>query len=264
MPNRRSGAVGRLLVLPWPVLCLWTVVALAVFALGIGDAEVLDWVPHGSSRFTAQSVPSSALERALIGLVRATDAVWFFLAGVNAYTWLAHAEGLAVARRWAAIIILPATVLTWLSGTGGWPLGPIAYTNVLGPRLGGVVPVTIPFLWFVVIIGSRCAVLALLPNANRWLLSLGVAGLALLTDFNMEAVAWKIRAYWIWYPLDLSPAAGPPIQNYVTWAAAAFGLHFALGENTLRVTTAHRAWQPIAILGTMNLLFLASRAAAWR
>ena len=106
----------------------------------------------------------------------------------------------------------------------------------------------------------RHVVLSVFPRANRWQLALGVALLAVITDWNLEFVAWKVRAYWSWYPRDPQPPLTPPWQNYASWFAASFILSFALAENRVAVTRAKSA-KPIIILALINALFLCVRAA---
>ena len=44
----------------------------------------------------------------------------------------------------------------------------------------------------------------------------GVATVAVLTDLNLEYVAWKIRGYWIWFPQSHGSDAAPVVHRFRT------------------------------------------------
>ena len=76
---------------------------------------------------------------------------------------------------------------------------------------------------FLGIEGGGTRTVALLADGGGQLvkrIESGPANLRLLTDAHLELLAWKVRAWWIWYPA-LAPAPSfPPWQNYATWFAA--------------------------------------------
>lgn len=84
-----------------------------------------------------------------------------------------------------------------------------------------------------------------------------MATVSVLTDLNLEFVAWKVRGYWVWYPHAATDVPGwPPLQNYVAWFVLSFLLTALLPPNyglRLRRPAANR---PILVLALMNALFL--------
>ena len=234
----------------WQLFLIFTAVGFYVMPFGVGAAEVKAWV----------KVPG--LREALLLLLGHADAFWMLMASINVYFYMIEREGLAVARRWALWIIAGSALLEWTGTVTGYPFGPYLYTKNFGALIGGVLPFTIPLAWVVVVMASRYAVLSLWPRINRWQLSLGVGLLALLTDLNMEIVAWKARSYWIWYPYDPSPPPWPPLQNYVSWFVAAFVFNFMLrGESVAGASKSAR--KPVIVLTLMNAMFLAVHLVRW-
>jgi uncharacterized membrane protein len=242
---RRARTIQSLF---WILFLIWTFVGFLVMPLEIGEARVSGWIHD------------AAVQDAIVRFLRMSDAIWIVLAAINTYFCLVANEGIATARKWATMILVSSAVLEWVGAVSGFPFGPYVYTDNLGVRIGGVLPFTIPLAWLVILITGRYVMLRVFPRANHWQLSLGVAMLAVVTDWNLEFVAWKVRAYWIWYPRDLQPPHTPPWQNYASWFAASFILSFALGENRAAVTRAKSA-KPILILALINALFLCVRAA---
>jgi uncharacterized membrane protein len=236
----------------WKFFLVWTAVGFVVLPLDIGQSQLERWISHPGLREAASAI------------LRGSDAFWIALAAVNVYLYTASAEGLGVARRWAVIILAGSAVCEWIGARTGFPFGPYRYTDRFGWRVGGVLPFTIPLAWLIILLCGRYLTLRLRPEATRAQIALGTALAAVVTDFNLEFVAWKIRAYWIWYPGPSAPPSDwPPPQNYVSWFALAFALAYALPPNTsLRL---HRPppTRPILILALMNALFFLTHAAHW-
>ena len=95
-------------------------------------------------------------------------------------------------------------------------------------------------------------------------LALGVGLIAVLTDLNLEFVAWKVRGYWLWYP-DLKGIAPthPPLQNFVAWFVLSFVLALLLPTNHELRSRRPSPFRPLAVLGLMNTLFIVVYAARW-
>lgn len=244
-----AGVLKPLAPLPWVFFWLLTALGLAVMPAGIGAYEVGRWVgPPG-------------LRAAALWLGEWLDALWVVLAAVNCYGTLVRTEGLATARRWSSGIIIGATVLAWVGATMAVPFGPLAYTDRLGARVYGVLPFTVPLLWLTVVIGARAAVLWAAPRAGLRTVVSGVALIALLTDLNLEPVAWRVRAYWIWYPGEPAPPPGVPFWNYLAWtvAAAVFAATLAGG----RIVRGRAGRRPAVVLAAMNAVWLAVHAVGW-
>ena len=238
--------------LAWWLFLVWTTIGFIVMPLGIGERTVERWLTPGPAR------------HALFSLLHVSDAIWIYLAAVVVYLHTAAAEGLATARCWAVILLTGSGLSEWIGAQTGYPFGPYRYTDSFGWRIGGVLPVAIPLAWMIVLLCARTLVLKLRPASTRTELALGVAAIATLTDINLEAVAWKVRGYWIWYPdAIVPPSSWPPLQNYLSWFALSFALTCALPRNdALRM---HRAtlYRPIVVLCLMNALFIAVYAARW-
>lgn len=236
----------------WWAFLVWTAVGFVVMPLGVGENTVHRWLAPGPA------------ERALISLLHVADAVWIYLAAVVIYLHTAASEGLPTARRWAVILLVGSGAAEWIGARTGFPFGPYRYTDHFGWRIGGVLPVAIPLAWFVVILCGRALVLRWQAASTRVELALGVAAIATLTDANLEAVAWKVRGYWNWYPDAPAPLpAWPPIQNYVSWFVLSFVLTYLLPRNdALRRRTFSPA-RPVLVLALMNALFIVVYAARW-
>ncbi len=235
----------------WLAFLTWTAIGFVVLPLDIGEGQARLWIAN------------PALLRLTVGFLRQSDAIWILLAASCAYVHAAAAEGLPTARRWAAIILAASAGFEWIGVRTGVPFGTYRYTDQFGWRVGGVLPAAIPLAWLVILVCGRYLVLSFRPQANRWELALGVAFVALLTDLNLEFVAWKVRGYWIWYP-DQAGAAPfcPPWQNYLSWFVLSFCLSLLLPPN-FELRKRPRPTRPILILGLMNLLFASSMLVSW-
>ncbi len=200
----------------------------------------------------------------MTSLLHVSDAIWIYLAAILVYLHTAAAEGLPTARRWAVILLLGSGICEWIGAQTGFPFGPYRYTDHFGWRIGGVLPVAIPLAWMVIILCGRVLVLRWRPASTRHTLALGVAAVATLTDANLEAVAWKIRGYWNWYP-DAQPPlpAWPPAQNYLSWFVLSFALAYGLPPNYALRFRNPAPFRPILVLGLMNALFIVVYAARW-
>lgn len=239
--------------LAWVFFLLWTAMGAVVMPLGIGRSQIESWISQPDVRAAA------------LAILRGSDAFWIVLAAINVYLATAAHEGIGVTRRWAAIILGGSALCEWVGALTGFPFGPYRYTDNFGWRLGGVLPFTIPLAWLIILLSGRRLVLAIRPEVTRVGLASGTALVALVSDFILEPVAWKIRAYWIWYPgREAAPSGWPPPQNYASWFAVAFLLTYALPPNyALRRAPSRIANRPIAVLALMNGLFLLVYGARW-
>lgn len=212
--------------------------------LGVTGAQVHRWLdPFGLGNLAA-------------GLLHVSDAIWMLLAAITVYLHAVASEGLPTARRQAAIILAASAAFEWVGTRTGFPFGPYEYTDNFGPRLGGAVPMAIPLAWLVVVLCGRNVILWLRPQAGRMEIALGIALTALLTDLNLEPVAWKIRHYWLWYPAQAQnpPYGWPPLQNYAAWFVLSFALALVLpSDHSLRVRRPSRS-RPILTLLLLNAL----------
>ncbi len=111
-----------------------------------------------------------------------------------------------------------------LLGTStGFPFGPYAYTNLLGFKILGHVPYSIPLSWFYM--GLTSYILASLLVARTgwrrktlWSLLLGAAFLTawdLALDPAMASTRLPVQ-FWHWY--EAGPYFGMPISNLIGWS----------------------------------------------
>ena len=236
----------------WTLFLGWTVIGFVVMPLGIGEGDVRHWLGDGFVR------------QAILAILHVSDALWIAFAATVVYLHTAAVEGLPTARRWAVTILLGSTVAESIGATTGFPFGPYRYTQNFGWLIGGVVPVAIPLAWLVILLCGRTLILRLRPRVSRLELALGVGLVALVTDLNLEFVAWKVRGYWIWYPdlRGLVPA-WPPAQNFVAWFILSFALTLALPANYELRPHRPSTFRPLAVLGLMNALFMVIHTARW-
>ena len=252
MKRRGSLYLEALLPVVWMLFLVWTGVAFLVIPFDLGSAQLREWIHHEALR--------AALER----IFRSVDATWILLAAVNTYFILVANEGLATARRWSASLVFGSAVLATAGATAGFPFGPITYTGNLGFRIVGILPYTIPLLWLVTVVNARYLILAILPGASHWQRALGVGAVALLTDLNLEFVAWKVRAYWIWYPGNLNRPDWPPLQNYASWFVAGFLFSLLLSRwHTIAPGRRPVPAKALLILGLLNALYLGANIVRW-
>jgi len=194
---------------------------------------------------------------------RHADAVWMFLAAAILVALLIPLWGTLMTLRQFLFIAVTTGILETVGVLTGFPFGDYEYTNRYGFRLFGTLPLAIPFAWFVVVAGGGAAVSSLLPALGRWRRALAVAFLAVLTDLNLEPIAWKLRGYWLWYPDELEPPGHPPFCNYLAWFVIAFvvalWLPKSLPDSDSREASA-RALRPLWLLVILNGVLLLGHA----
>jgi hypothetical protein len=234
------GSLGALFL-------VWTVLVAIIWASGLGEGQL------------AEHVLNRDLRGALAGLLLVLDPGWIAIAAVNVYLSLAHAEGLGVARRWAALVLGAAFLIAGASVWTGWPLGPVLYTGRLGIRIGPA-PVAVALFWCVIVLSAREVALRALPLAGHVRVAFTAAMLSTLTNANFEPLAWKWRAWWVWYPANFAAPSGPPAQNSATWLAASFVLAYAMRPASVVPRVARRPVEPIMVFALMNVVCLVTHA----
>ncbi len=115
----------------------------------------------------------------------------------------------------ASRVILALSLLAYLIETiaikTGFPYGTFVYGSLLGSKLFGVTPWTVPFGWIPLLIGVWSLVYSLAAPIKR--LSLGVA-LLLLVDMVIDPFA--VRAgFWRYLPAGIF--FGVPLSNFAGW-----------------------------------------------
>lgn len=235
----------------WPLFIAATLLLAYFWLSGFGAGRIED------PGFVKQ-VSNPDLRNALDVLSRGIDPIWITLAAVNVYIALARAEGLVQARQWSLAVLGTGLCVAIASGLFSLPLGPVFFPANLGPRLGPS-PFAYPFLWLVIVIGARETILRCFQRLSHLGVAIGTGVLCAGTDWLLEPIAWKYRAWWLWYPRD--PAAPPhaPWPSYATWLLAGIALSFLMRQQSV-VSKGARPKTPVIIFACLVLLLVATRA----
>jgi|GEM_PF-1707566 len=196
----------------WPWFLAWTALACFVLPFGIGTHHAETWISN------------PGLRGAVAAILGAFDTLWIILAAANVYVFAMEREGREVARCWGIGLVLALGALSWIGATTGFPFGSFTLMARLGLRLGTSLSLAAVLLWLTLLLASRYTALAFFPRARGWNLALGAAALVVLSDLNLEPIAWNVRSYWWWYP-QLQPPdlpSWPPLQNFLAWGVIAF------------------------------------------
>jgi len=236
----------------WIFFLVWNAVGFVVMPFGLGET----WV--------RETIRSPGAQDGLLDFLAAADAVWLVLGAIVVIWAQGQVEGWKRTGIACLIVGLGSAVIEWIGAETGFPFGPYKYTDNMGVRIGGSLPFTIPLAWIIIITGGRYLVAWVLPQLRQpRLFALAVGLVALITDFNLEIVAWKIRGYWVWYPFHEGPVPSlPPWQNYAAW----FVLAFCFTRLQPLVPQAVRDgafWRPIVVLILINALFLTANIVRW-
>ncbi len=242
-PSLAARALQPLAASLWTLFLVWTAIVAAVWLGEIGDTDL------------QEHIANPGLRGALELILRSLDAAWFVIAGANAYLVLAEVEGIAVARRWGALVMGGAWLISAASAWTAVPLGAIHYTARLGMRIGPV-PFGLLLLWLAFVLGARALVLRLAPRASHFQVSIAVGFVVALTAANLDPLAWKFRAFWIWRTMPV-----PVWWNLASWLVASFAFAFFMRETRV----ASSAWggfpRPATALIIFNVIFLLVHAA---
>lgn len=169
----------------------------------------------------------------------------------------------------------------------GLLFGPYFYTDILGPKLFGRVPLLIPFAWYMMFYPSYVVanVLAESSLVSRnagpaWIVCMALVSATLMTawDLTMDPVmsynlcgphlelcpqlheAKMGNPAWVW--VDGGPHFGVPLQNFAGWMMTAFAvfLIYRFAETRMEHTPVRGhvnpliAFMPIGVYGTMALV----------
>jgi len=222
----------------WVLFLLWSALAAILFPLKIGDLAVTRWLA-GDSPTAHQTGPGLALA----WLLRQFDLIWIVLAFANLYLFTVRTDGLAAARRWFAILLGSTFFLACLNAATGFPFGDCFYSQRLGIKFFGWVPVGLPLFWTVVILSAFHAARLLVAKTRPLspaAMAAVVGSLTGLTAWNLEKIA-LLRHYWrgeSWFPV---------------WGLVGFLLYFTLRGGRVAPVPLP---QPLIILGAFNFVFL--------
>ena len=115
-----------------------------------------------------------------------------------------------------------------LAGTTvGLPFGPYRYTDGLGPKLFGHVPVLIPASWFMMALPSYAVAGRRFPDGADLVRRVALGSFILLSwDFALDPAMSFATKYWVWG--EAGPYYGMPILNLVGWFVTGVVLMAAL------------------------------------
>jgi len=216
---------------------IWTAAGLIFTLKHISPDTVAHWpVPRWLGRFVDLCLQTG-------------DPILILLAFTNTHLHAARQWSAGIARRWGLIVLVCAFGIETFGAITGFPFGEYHYTDRFGPILG-VVPLTIPLAWHVVVTNALFVVRAVAPHASR-LAEAALAGLlCTLYDFVLEPFATTLKHYWIW-----TDGTTPPSLNYVAWFVLS-GLLVRLFAPTL--SSRYRLDpRPALVLGLTIAIFVA-------
>jgi putative membrane protein len=101
----------------------------------------------------------------------------------------------------------------------GWVYGPYHYTDKLGYKFLGLVPLLIPIAWFMMTYPSYVIAKYLVPSIKRawvWRLLVAALGAVIMTAWDLAMDPMMVSGgHWVWE----QPGAyfGIPLQNYWGW-----------------------------------------------
>ena len=132
---------------------------------------------------------------------------------------------------------LPAMVLTCIISLGmeltgtytGFPFGGYEYTGLLGYRVANLVPLLIPFSWFMMAFPSY--VLARQITSSKILTWILGATLLTVWDLTLDPAMSDLTPYWQWE--NPGPYYGMPLVNLLGWLGT--GLLIMVGFHLLKV-----------------------------
>ena len=170
-----------------------------------------------------------------------------------AFAVLAASLSVRLGWRWVPSLAVAAglSLGAELLGTAtGFPFSPYHYTELLGYRIAGLVPLLIPFSWFMM--AFPCYVVAR-RMADARLARWGIGALLLTTwDLTLDPAMSSLTRYWVWE----SPGMyyGMPLPNLAGWVAT--GVAIMAGFDAVRADKVARR-VPVALMETYYTTVLA-------
>ncbi len=249
-----SRSLEPLVAVLWGVFLVWTVWLAVVWIAPIGTGEL---------GFVAgePAPPNEGLRRAVLHLADYADVVWLALATMNLHLLLTGAHGLHTARAWLAFAAIGSFVLGMLNAKTGLLFGPLGFGGALGIRLLGVALGWV-FLWTVLVVGGREAILWMRPRASHQSVMALTAILVLFTVLNLEWPARAVRGWWLREPNAANTVLAVPWQNWLSWFVWPALMAFAMREKSVLAAAAPRSSRAVLMLATLNAIALAARLRA--
>ncbi|MCB9637531.1 MAG: carotenoid biosynthesis protein [Myxococcales bacterium] len=145
---------------------------------------------------------------------------WF--AGAVMLLCLARYVGMRWFSAFAAVYVL--SFLSEFAGTTlGLPFGPYQYSELLGVKILGHVPVVIPVSWFFMAVPSYVLARWAFPQEERWGARVLLGALLLsMWDLSLDPAMSYLNRYWIWNVKGVF--YGMPLINLMGWYLTSLGL----------------------------------------
>lgn len=139
------------------------------------------------------------------------------LAALALLTVLVRRAGTAWISAFVAIYLL--SLASELSGTTvGLPFGPYHYTDGLGPKWFGHVPLLIPLSWFLMAVPSFAIARRLTGTTSSAISRILIGSFVLLSwDLALDPAMSHATKYWIWGDGATGPYYGMPWLNLFGW-----------------------------------------------
>ncbi len=249
-----SRSLEPLVAVLWGVFLVWSVWLAAVWIVPIGTEE-LGFVAG------APAPPNESLRRAVLHLADFADVVWLALATMNLHLILTSAHGLRTARAWLAFAAIGSFLLGVLNAKTGLLFGQLGFGGALGVRLFGVALGWV-FLWTVLVVGGREAILWMRPRASHRAVTVLTAVLVVITALNLEWPVRSIRGWWLRDPNTAGTVLAAPWQNWVSWFVWPALMAFAMREKSVLSAAAPRSSRAVVVLAALNAVALAARLRA--
>lgn len=101
----------------------------------------------------------------------------------------------------------------------GWVYGPYHYTDKLGPKFMGLVPLLIPIAWFMMTYPSYILARYLVPPIKQtwvWRLAISALGAVIMTAWDLAMDPMMVNGgHWVWE--QNGAYFGIPLQNFWGW-----------------------------------------------
>ena len=201
----------------------WIEAAALVLVYAISVASLIGFATFGlhPELLERAGVPADTYARILVVAPRAQ----ILIAVAALLAFLVRRAG----ARWVApfLVVYLVSLAAELAGTTvGLPFGPYRYTDGLGIKWFGHVPVLIPVSWFMMALPSYAIATRRFPRASQVLQRIALGSLILLSwDFALDPAMSFATKYWMWG--TTGPYYGMPILNLVGWFATGVALMLA-------------------------------------
>ena len=145
--------------------------------------------------------------------------VWIGAAVMGLY--LVRHAGMGWLPAFGAIYLV--SFLSEFIGTGyGLPFGPYHYTDLLGAKWFGRVPILIPLSWFLMALPAYVVVRHRLPSGKEISRIAIAAALFVIWDLSLDPAMSHLTSYWVWGEEGMY--YGMPLLNLVGWMITALVL----------------------------------------